>query len=241
MPWVDKEELRGKTVLVTGASGGIGQAICRAFGDTGAWVGMVARTERDLTAAAETVGAHAIPADIALPAEVHRVALYLLEVLGEPPDLLVNAAGAFALAPFAETDPAAFDRQLDANLRGPFLITRAFLPAMLARGDGHIINIGSVAGRVPLPGNAGYAASKFGLRGMHEVLAEEVRGTGVRVTLIEPGATDTPLWDAIDPDSRPDLPSRAEMLRPMDVARAVLFAAAQPRGVEIQVLALRAS
>jgi NAD(P)-dependent dehydrogenase (short-subunit alcohol dehydrogenase family) len=234
-------ELKGKTALVTGASQGIGLAVARALADAGAWVGMVARTERDLAQAAELVGGHAIPADISEAADVHRIGAYLHELLGGAPDLLVNAAGSFVLAPFAETDPMAFDRQVGANLRGPYLLTRAFLPEMLERGDGHIINIGSVAGRVALPGNSAYAASKFGLRGMHEVLSEEVRGTGVCATLIEPAATDTPLWDPYDPDSRPDLPSRSGMLRPEDVARAVVFVAAQPRGVEIHLLSLRAN
>jgi NADP-dependent 3-hydroxy acid dehydrogenase YdfG len=70
-------------------------------------------------------------------------------------------------------------------------------------------------------------------------VAEEIRGSGVRATLIEPSATDTPLWNALDPDSREDLPSRSAMLRPEDVARVLLFAAAQPKGVEISLLAVR--
>ncbi|MBA4159848.1 MAG: SDR family oxidoreductase [Gemmatimonadetes bacterium] len=233
------EELQGKTALVTGASSGIGLAVARALSEAGAWVGMVARTERRLTEAAQTLGGHAIPADVSSPAEVHHIAAYLQDVLGGPPDLLVNAAGSFALAPLAETEPATFDQQIESNLRGPFLMIRAFLPEMLRRGEGHILTIGSVAGRVALPGNAAYAASKFGLRGMHEVLAEEIRGSGVRATLIEPSATDTPLWNALDPDSREDLPSRSAMLRPEDVARVLLFAAAQPKGVEISLLAVR--
>ncbi|HUE95696.1 MAG TPA: SDR family oxidoreductase, partial [Longimicrobiaceae bacterium] len=154
---------------------------------------------------------------------------------------IVNSAGAFTLAPFTETDPHDFDAQLGANLRGPFLVTRAFLPAMLERGSGHIVNIGSIAGRLAMPGNAAYSASKFGLRGLHEVLAAELRGTGVRATLIEPAATDTPLWDAVNPDARDDLPSRSQMLGPDDVARAILFALEQPGSVEVSHLAVQAA
>jgi NADP-dependent 3-hydroxy acid dehydrogenase YdfG len=118
---------------------------------------------------------------------------------------------------------------------------RAFLPRMLRRGSGHVVHVGSVAGRVAFPENGAYSASKFGLRGLHEVLLQEIRGTGVRATLVEPAATDTPLWDAIDPDSRDDLPSRAAMLHPGDVARAVLFALAQPPHVRIPTIAIEAA
>ncbi|MBA2669368.1 MAG: SDR family oxidoreductase, partial [Gemmatimonadetes bacterium] len=141
----------------------------------------------------------------------------------------------------SETEPESFDRQIAVNLRAPFLLMRAFLPRMLERGSGHIINIGSVAGRSAFPGNGAYSASKFGLRGLHEVLCEELRGTRVRATLLEPSATDTSLWDELDPDNRDDLPSRASMMRPEDVARAVFFALAQPPEIQLSVIAMRAT
>ena len=155
---------------------------------------------------------------------------------GGPPDLVVNAAGVFDMATMADTSIELFDRALGANLRGPFLVIRALLPAMLTRGSGSIITVGSVAGHQALPGNSAYAASKFGVRGMHDVLSEELRGTGVRATLVEPGATDTSIWDAYRPDERADLPSRSAMLSVDDVAEAVLFAATRPAGVRVPLL-----
>ncbi len=234
-------QLMGRTALVTGASRGIGLAVARELAREGAWVGMVARTDGELARAAAEAGGHAIPADVTSPASVHGLVGYVTELLGDTPDILVNAAGTFALAPLAATDPDTFDRQIAVNLRGPFLLIRALLPLMLARRSGLVVNIGSVAGRVAFPENGAYSASKFGLRGLHEVLVQETRGTGVRATLVEPAATDTSLWDPIDPDARQDLPSRSQMLSPDDVARAVLFAATQPAGVEIPLIAVQSA
>lgn len=227
----------GRTALVTGASSGIGLGTARRLSALGAWVAMVARREAPLRAAADELDGHAIPADIADVSAVHRLAAYLDEVLGgEPPDLIVNAAGAFRLAPLAETEPSEFERHLAVNLRGPFLVMRAFLPAMLARGSGHIVTVGSVAGRQAFPHNGGYAASKFGVRGLHAVLDTELRGTGVRATLLEPGATATPLWDSIDYALHPDLPPREVMLAPDAVADAVIYAITRPPEVDIRTL-----
>lgn len=237
----DGAPLAGRTALVTGASRGIGRSVARLLSGAGAWVGMVARGEDELARAADEAGGHAIPADVSSPPAVHSLAAYLDDLLGDGPDIVVNSAGAFSLGRISEIDPAEFEHHLAVNLRAPFLLIRAFLPRMLARGSGHIVSIGSIAGRIALPGNGAYGASKFGLRGLHAVLAEEVAGTGVRATLLEPAATDTPLWDPLDPDSRSDLPSRASMLRPDDVARAVLYALSQPAGVEVSSIALRAS
>ncbi len=106
-------------------------------------------------------------------------------------------------------------------------------------GRGRIVTIGSVADYRTFPGNAAYGASKRGLRALHEVLQEELAGTGVRATLISPGPTDTRLWDPLDPDRREDLPGRASMLQPNDVAEAVLFAVTRPDRVTVDVLRLQ--
>ncbi|MQA91184.1 MAG: SDR family NAD(P)-dependent oxidoreductase [Gemmatimonas sp.] len=233
------ESLEGLSVVVTGASRGIGLATAEALVARGAWVGMVARSEGPLREAAKRCGGHPLPADVSSASSVEKLAGAVESVGGGAPDVIVNSAGAFSLSAFVDTSPETLDAQLTTNVRGPFLVTRAFLPQMIARGSGHLVNVGSVAGRLPLPGNAAYGTSKFGLRGLHEILTTELQGTGVRATFIEPAATDTSLWDPLDPDSRDDLPSRSAMLRPQDVARAIVFAIAQPPGVEVGLLALR--
>jgi len=149
---------------------------------------------------------------------------------------VVACAGAFDLAPLAETSVSDFDRMMEVNLRGTFLLYRSLLPSMLKRDAGDIVTIGSVAGRRAFPANGAYSASKYGQRGLHEVLVEELRGTGVRATLVEPAATDTSLWDELDPDSNPDLPGRAAMLSADDVADAVRFALSRPPHVRIPLL-----
>lgn len=216
-------QLVGRTVLVTGASRGIGAAVARELADAGAAVHALSRDPSPIRDVAEESGGAVWSADLTEDAEVWSVLEALRERIGGAPDMVVQCAGAFELAPIAETSVASFDRHLAVNLRGPFLVLRILLPDMLARGSGRVVHVGSVAGRKAFPSNGAYSASKFGLRGLHEVLVEELRGSGVQATLLEPAATDTPLWDPVDPDANPDLPSRSAMLSPADIARAVRF------------------
>lgn len=229
-------DLAGTRALVTGASRGIGEAVARALAEAGARVILAARTVPRLEALAHQIGGEVLPLDLA-HAEGALAALQgVVEGPDGAPDVLVNAAGVFSLSPLHLTDVSELDWNLSLNLRGSFLAVRALLPAMRSRGSGLIVNIGSVAGRRAFPGNGAYSASKFGLRGLHEVLLEELRGTGVRATLLEPAASDTPIWDALNPDENPDLPDRAAMLRASDVAAAVLFVASRPPTVQIPLL-----
>lgn len=228
--------LRGRTALVTGASRGIGARVAERLAEAGARVWLLARSAEALQGLARRTGGTPLVADLTDEAGVWDVLDRLQDELGGAPDVVVNAAGVFGLAPVADTSVRSLDDHLAVNLRGAFLVTRVLLPAMVRRGGGLIVNVGSVAGRKAYPGNAAYSASKFGLRGFHEVLLEEVRGTGVRATLVEPAATDTPLWDPLDPDSDPGLPQRSAMLSADDVAGAILFVATRPDSVRIPLL-----
>ena len=216
--------LSGCTALVTGASRGIGLAVARALAREGAHLVLNSRGGEALEAAAQLTGGHAVAEDITKSAARDRLVKEVRSVFGGPPDILINNAGLFGLSPVAMLAPREFDRHLDLNLRAPFHLVRAFLPDMLTRGDGTLLHIGSVAGRQAFPENAAYAASKYGLRGLHEVLCLELAGTGVVSLLVEPGPVDTNAWDSLDDRLGRDLPARVQMLRPETVATAVISA-----------------
>lgn len=234
------EPLRGRLAVVAGATGGIGRAIAQRLASGGVRLVLVARRRDRLDAVASATGGRAVSADIATEEGVDRVADVVRDEGGSL-DLLVNAAGSFAIAPVAETSIATFDSQISSNLRAPFLLIRTFLPEMIRRGSGHILTIGSVAGRQPFAHNGAYAAAKYGIRGLHEVLTIELRGTGVRATLIEAAATDTALWEEVDTERTPGLPAREAMLAAAEVAEAVIFAATRPTEVALPNVSIQRS
>ena len=171
-------------------------------------------------------------ADLSRSEDIARV----IHVVSRAPDFLINVAGAFVLAPIEKTDPATFDELLSLNVGAPFRFIHAYLPAMRERGSGHIVTVGSIADHIAFPENGAYSASKYAVRGLHEVLREELRGSNVRATLISPGAVDTTLWDGIEP--RPGLPPRSAMLQPTAVADAIMYALTRPHGVSIDEIRL---
>lgn len=230
--------LQGLTCLVTGASRGIGRSTALALSDCGAQVVAMARSRDALENLERECGARPLVADLADDAGIWAAIDELAESELGSPDVVVNAAGVFGIESCSSTSVNSFDEHVRINLRAPFILTRAVLPKMLERKSGLVVNVGSIAGRKAFPGNGAYSASKYGLRGFHEVLLEEIRGTGVRASLIEPAATDTPLWDEINPDANPDLPNRVDMLTPDQVAQAVVFVATRPEGVSVPYLAV---
>lgn len=224
--------LAGKRAVVTGASRGIGLAVATRLEAAGAHV---VRLARSLESAVSTQRTD-VPCDVTDDARLGEV---LERVLPAPPDILVNNAGGFLLRPLEDTEAEAFEEQVRLNLVAPFLVLRRLAPRMATVG-GHVVTLGSVADHETFPGNAAYGASKFGLRALHQVLALEYRGR-LRTTLVSPGPTDTTLWDPLTPDARDDLPSRDVMLRPEDVADAVLWAVTRPRHANIDVMRLSPS
>jgi short-subunit dehydrogenase len=185
-----------RTVLVTGASAGIGRALARAFAAAGHDLVLVARRGDVLRALAEELrAAHGIracdvPLDLTAPGSVDA----LLTALAErrlAVDVLVNNAGVLEAGAFRMTEPEALARMVELNVGVPTLLTRALLDPMLARGWGRVLNVASVAGFQPVPGIGAYAATKAYVLSLTESLAEELRGTGVCVTALCPGLTDT--------------------------------------------------
>lgn len=231
--------LSGRSALVTGASRGIGLACARALAAQGARVALLARDARAVQGAAKALGgdAGAIACDLTSPDDVERAIAETRRALGAAPDVIVNSAGQFLLAPVEGTSVSEFDRLLLVNLTAPFALIREFVPEMRARGSGHVVTIGSLADRQGLPGNSAYAASKFGLRALHEVLRAELRGTGVRATLVSPEHVDTGIWESVPAAERP-VRDGGTMLDAARVADAVVYAVTAPPEVNVDELRL---
>ena len=219
------QPLQGRTALVTGASRGIGAAVARRLAAAGARVALLARSTDALRALSEEIGGGAVSlsCDVRDTAALTRTLDQLPNLIGGAPEIIVNNAGAFFITLVDDTPVDAFSSMLAVNLTAPFAIVRAFLPAMRAANSGHVVNIGSIADRTTYSGNSAYAASKHGLRALHEVLRAELRGSGIRVSLVSPGPVDTELWNPIDPDTQPGFTRRSDMLHPNAVADAVLY------------------
>ncbi len=195
----------------------------------------------DAAVASLGYGAVAIPCDLSKWSDIDRAVAAIVEQCGGAPDVIVQAAGVFPLALATKTRPVEFDSALQVNLLGPYRMAQPLLVKMRERGSGHVVTIGSIADRTTFPENVAYAASKFGARAVHEVMREESRGTGVRVSLVSPAQVDTAIWDAIDPDNRPGFTPRAQMLRPEAVADSVLFVLTRDAETNIDELRLSRS
>ena len=229
--------LAGQVALVSGASRGIGRAVALAFAREGARVALLARGRGDLERVAEAIeigggSALVVPGDAAEEGTARRAVEGALARFGRL-DCLVTAQGVGAFGPLEASRVQDWDAMLRANLTATYLLCRAALPAMLAAGQGTIVALVSLAAVRAIPGCAAYTASKAGVLGLARALAAEVRGRGVRVATLSPGAVDTPFWDEI-----PSPPDRSRMLRPEAVAEAALLIAAQPPGAFVEEIVL---
>ena len=187
-------------ILITGASQGIGAAIAKVFAKEirGVRLALVARNAKNLGAVARACAklgatAESFACDVTDEAAVAAMAKTVAKRFGAV-NVLINNAGAFAMAPFAKTSVAEFDRMIAVNLRSAFLVTQAFLPAMLKRKHGDIFFTSSIAGLGAYPNAAGYCAAKFGVTGLAKVLRAETKNAGIRVCCVHPGATWSPSW-----------------------------------------------
>ena len=226
------------TVLITGASSGIGEACARAFAARGARLVLAARRGERLEALAAELTADCLvlPLDVRDRAAVEQALADLAPPFADI-DVLVNNAGlAAGLDPLPEGDVAHWDRMLDTNVRGVLNVTRPVVRGMVARGRGHVITIGSIAGREAYPGGAVYCASKAAVERLSEALRMDVLGTGVRVSTIDPGLVETEFSIVrFDGDvERAD--TVYEGLTPLtaeDVADAVRWVAERPEHVQV--------
>jgi NAD(P)-dependent dehydrogenase (short-subunit alcohol dehydrogenase family) len=235
-----KRVSRPPLVLVTGASQGLGEALALAHARqrAGVRLALVARGAAALervVARCERLGAeaHGFVCDVTDEAAVSRLPAALAKRFrGAVPDIVLNNAGRFAPARLVDTTPALFDELLSANLRSAYLVTRAFLPALQARGSGDLVFISSICGKIGLPGCAAYTAAKHGLTGLAAALRAETRGSGLRVVAVHPGAIDTPVWkDAPVP--------RERLMSAAGVAQAVVAMTSLPADIVAEDLLLR--
>jgi NADP-dependent 3-hydroxy acid dehydrogenase YdfG len=230
-------KLKGQVAIVTGAGRGIGRAVALAFSREGARVALAARTASDLNEVGAFIRSQnglalAVPTDVCQESSVAALVERTLAEWGRV-DILLTAAGVAAFGPVADSKLSEWDQMMAVNLKGVYLTCRAVLAPMMAQRRGTIINVVSVAAKRAVPGCAAYAASKHGVLGLTQVLAEEMRAHGVRVGALVPGAVDTSLWDHI-----PNPPDRTRMLRPEDVAEAAVLMASLPAGASLEELTL---
>lgn len=209
-------------IVVTGASQGIGAAIARVFAvELPCRLALLARSADRLEVVAAEVRAAGrealvVPCDVSDASSVSTAAGRVRDEMGTP-DVLINNAGRFEGASFLETTVEQFDTLIAVNLRSAFLVSKAFLPAMVSAGHGHVFNMSSIAGLDPYPGGTAYCSAKFGVTGLSKVMRREMMEHGIRVTTVYPGATFTPSWDGSGVPADVMMPAE-------DVARAFLDA-----------------
>ena len=234
--------LNDKTIIVTGASSGFGEAIAIACAAEGARVSLVARRVAALERVAADIRATGglalvCPADVSDDDQVYAAVEKTREAFGSI-DILVNNAGVnIPQRSIEETEPELWRKLLEVNLTSAFVFTRAVLPAMKARGDGLIINIASRAAMVPnLRAGVAYSTSKIGMEALNDIINLEGNAVGVRACIVNPGAGNTPIMDL-----RPvhiSHEERMKMIQSEDIAATVVYLAKLPKRVNVNLISM---
>lgn len=240
-------KLNGKVALITGASSGIGEATALALAAEGAHVAVAARRAERLEALVKRIvdnDGQAMPiiANVADEKQVHEMVLAANARWGHL-DILVNDAGLMLLGPIDGADTEDWRRMVDVNLLGLMYATHAVLPIMKKQGEGHIVNISSVAGRTVGAGRGVYNATKWAVGAFSEALRQEVHMHHIRVTVIEPGAVETELTEHITNPTAKEETQRwyhsMQQLHSEDIAAAILYAVTQPPYVNVNEMLIR--
>jgi short-subunit dehydrogenase len=227
--------LSGKTVLITGASQGIGAATAELCAAKGAHVILVARSAEMLSGHVERITAiggraYGHSADLADSAQISALAERVLTDFG-PPDVLINNAGVGRWLFLDDTEPAELLAMTALPFTAALLLTREFLPAMRKRGSGWLVNVNSPVSRLPIPGATGYAASRYALRGLTAALRLDLRGCGVGVSEVVPGKVSSQYF-VNNPGAEERIPSIAKLIptvSPQRVAEAIVSAVERER------------
>ncbi|MEK8089595.1 SDR family oxidoreductase [Thermithiobacillus plumbiphilus] len=242
--------LAGKRAWVTGASSGIGEATAIALAKAGAEVVLSARREERLREVAQSIQnaggkAQIKPVDVADRSAMEQLGKALESMGGI--DILINNAGLMPLAPMLDGRVDEWEQMIDINIKGLLYAINAVLPGMAQRKRGHIVNLGSVAGRVTFTGGAVYCGTKFAVRAISDALRKEGTQFGLRVTDIQPGAVATELPLSIRSEAVREMATGAggfygpdtEILQAEDIANAILYAVTQPPHVDVSELLIR--
>lgn len=223
-------DLSGQVTVITGASSGLGAAMAREFHRRGAVVVLAARSEEKLRSLQAELGEKsvAVVLDVTRSDSVQAAVEDLLQRFGRI-DTWINNAGYGMFGAFGGLDLQDFEGMMDVNYMGTVRCTKAVLPSMLQAGAGHIVNIASIAGKIGSAKSTGYSASKHAVLGFTNSLRQELAGTGVTVTAVNPGPIDTPFFDRADPTGHYVKNIRWFMLDPAKVASAVADAVKKRR------------
>jgi short-subunit dehydrogenase len=230
------EGIKGKNVLLIGATGGIGSKTAKLLASSGANLFLAGRNAEKLAEVADTINVpntQYFALDIADAAQVQQLKEKFFTAFTSI-DILVNAAGIGIIKTMDTLSEEEFMKTIHANLYAPFLLVKAFLPAMKELKKGLIINIPGVLGKVPMAGAAAYSASKYGLVGMMQSVREELKRTDIRITNLFLGGVDSAFWDTIDLRVQRD-----KMIQAEEAAKAIWFLCQQPLSAVVSEMVLQ--